>query len=47
MFCGFKKHHGDTRLITMQYQRVLEELKKQCKVKNYTEFEMKIGVRMF
>ena len=44
IFCGFKKHHGDTRLITMQYQSVIDKLKKQCKVKNDTEFEVEVGV---
>ena len=43
-FCGFKQHHEDTRLITMQYQSVIDKLKKQCKGKNDTKFEMKLGV---
>ena len=44
IFFSFKKHHGDTRLNNMQYQSVIDKLKKQCKVKNDTEFEMKVGV---
>ena len=28
----------------MQYQSVIDKLKKQCKVKNDTEFQMKVGV---
>ena len=28
----------------MQYQSVIDKLKKQCKVKNNTKFEMKVGV---
>ena len=27
----------------MQYQSVIDKLKKQCKVKNYTKFKMKPG----
>ena len=43
MFCGFKKHHEVRKFITMQYQSVIDKLKKQCTVKNDTEFEMKVG----
>ena len=35
MFCGFKNHHGDTRLITMQYQITIDKIKKQCKSKKW------------
>ena len=44
MFCDFKKHHGNTTLITIQYQNAIDKLKKQCKVKNDIEFEMKVSV---
>ena len=30
----------------MQYQSVIDKLKKQCKVKNDTKFEMKLGVSL-
>ena len=33
MFFDSKKQHEDTRLIPMQYQSVIDKLKKQCKVK--------------
>ena len=44
MYCVLNKYHGDTRLITMLYQRVIDKFKKQCKAKNDTEFQMKVGV---
>lgn len=34
----------NTTLITIQYQNAIDKLKKQCKVKNDIEFEMKVSV---
>ena len=41
MFYGFQKHHGDTRLVTMQYQSPIDKLRRQCKVKNVFEMSLK------
>ena len=42
MFCDFKKHHK--RKYNTYHHTVSDRLKKQCKVKNDIEFEMKVSV---
>ena len=43
MFCGYKKHHNDTKLILLQYDNVIGKLKQRCRAKNDEEFEINIG----
>ena len=41
-FCGYKKHNNDTKLILIQYESVLENLKKTCEERNDNDLKRTI-----
>ena len=43
MFCGFRKHKNDTKLIILQYENVISKIEKACIDKGDDEFKRKIG----
>ena len=43
MFCGFKKHHKDTKLILLQFEHVINKIKQGCEGNCDDEFKRKIG----
>ena len=43
MFCGFRKHKNDTKLILLQYENVISKIEKACIYKGDDEFKRKIG----
>ena len=43
IFCGYIKHNNDKKLILLQYETVIQIIKKKCESKDDLEFKRKVG----